>query len=111
MKTGYIWIFPIRNIDSFKTRIYITKMTSISKSSQCKHETFRFGVGFKAGAVESRRLVPVQHNKSLEFLNTFVFFRNISTGGQDLQFCSKLSICVIYVIAFLYPREILVIIN
>ena len=88
MKTGYIWILPIRNIDSFKTRIYIIKMTIISKSSQCKHETFRVGVGFKAGAVESRRLVPVQHNKSLEFLNTFVFFRNISTGGQDLQFCS-----------------------
>ena len=56
MKTGYIWIFPIRNIDSFKTRIYITKMTSISKSSQCKHDTFWYGVGFKADAVDSRKV-------------------------------------------------------
>ena len=88
MKTGYIWIFPIRNIDSFKTRIYITKMTSISKSSQCKHETFRFGVGFKAGAVESRRLVPVQHKQKSRIFKHCCFFRNISTGGQDLQFCS-----------------------
>lgn len=106
MKTGYIWIL-FRNIDSFKTRIYITKMTSISKSSQCMHETFRFGVGFKAGAVESRRLVPVQHiQKSRIFKHCCFFSQHINRRSRFAILLITLDLCNLCHCIFIPKRDI-----